>query len=137
MNLETYSHINNLGYEKLKMPFGTYFLFDNFFVSEILEGVHFDWNKAEIMIEKLIDFYGKDAQLGFISNRVNHYSVDPSNWTKIEHKYNLIVASAIVIYNNSNFMNASIEKQFSQKSIKRCMSLTEAIDWMAGLKEFN
>ncbi|WP_298553430.1 hypothetical protein [uncultured Algibacter sp.] len=49
----------------------------------------------------------------------------------------MIVASAIVIYNNSNYMNASIEKQFTNRSIKRCMSLKEAIGWMESLKEFN
>jgi len=33
----------------LQMPFGTYFFFEKFIVSEINEGVHFEW----IMAEKL------------------------------------------------------------------------------------
>lgn len=137
MNFESYSFSKTLNYNKLEMPFGTYFLCEKFFIGELNEGIHFDWKKTELAIKKIIDFYGEDAKVGFISNRINHFSVDPSNWTKVEKKYNFILASAIVIYNNSNFMNATIEKQFTKKSIKRCMSLKEAIDWMTRLKEFN
>lgn len=122
---------------KLELPFGKYYFFDNFLISEIAEGIHFDWNKAEKLIAEIIKFYGKNVQVGFISNRINHYSVDPQNWVKLEKKYTFLTASAIVIYNNSNFMNASIEKQFAKKSIKRCRSLAEAIDWMINLKELN
>jgi len=68
------------------------------------------------------------SKIGFISNRIKDYSIDPSNWTKIEEKYDLIGASAILMYTNSTYMNASIEKQFIKRSIKRCMSLKEAID---------
>lgn len=122
---------------KLELPFGKYYFFDNFLISEIAEGIHFDWSKAEKLIVEIIKFYGKNVQVGFISNRINHYSVDPQNWVKLEKKHTFIAASAIVIYNNSNFMNASIEKQFAKKSIKRCRSLAEAIDWMINLKEIN
>jgi len=137
MTFESYSYSKTLNYTKLEMPFGTYYLCENFFISELNEGVHFDWKKAELVIQKLIKFYANDSKIGFISNRINHYSVSPSNWTKIEEKYYFIVVNAIVIYNNLNFMNASIEKQFTSKGIKRCMSLQEAIKWMENLKEFN
>ncbi|WP_396600961.1 hypothetical protein [Algibacter sp. R77976] len=137
MNFERYTFSKNIPFKKIQMPFGTYYFCDRFVISELQESVHFDWIKAELIIEKIIKFYGKNVKIGFISNRINHFSVDPSNWTKIERKYNIIAASAIVIYNNSNFMNASIEKQFAKKSIKRCMSLEEAILWIKSLAEFN
>ncbi|MEJ6791582.1 MAG: hypothetical protein QNK89_02275, partial [Lacinutrix sp.] len=95
-------------------------------VSEIFEGIHFDWNMAGKLIPEIIKFYGENAKLGFISNRVNHHSVDPQNWLKLEENYTFIVSSAIVAYDNTNFMNASIEKQFAKNSIKRCKSLKEA-----------
>ena len=137
MRFENYSYSETVDYKKLEMPFGTYYLCDTFFIGEINEGVHFDWNKTEQVAKKLIAYYGKGAKVGFISNRINHYSTDPSNWVKIAEKYNLIIASAIVMYNNSTYMNASIEKQFAKISIKRCMSLQEAIEWMTSLREFN
>lgn len=137
MTFENYSYSKKTDYKTLKMPFGTYYLCEKFFIGELKEGVHFDWKKTELVVQKLIEHYGKDAKIGFISNRINHYSIDPSNWTKIEEKYNLIIASAIVMYNNSTYMNASIEKQFTKRSIKRCMSLQKALDWMLSLKEFH
>lgn len=136
MNFESYSYSKTVDYTKLQMPFGTYYLCKHFFIGELHEGVHFDWKKTELVIEKLIEFYGENARIGFISNRMKNYSNDPSNWTKVEEKYSLIVASAIVMYTNSTYMNASIEKQFTNLSIKRCMSLQEAIEWMTNLKEF-
>lgn len=63
----------------LQMPFGTYFFFEKFIVSEINEGVHFEWNMAEKLALEVFKYYGKDAKLGFISNRVNRHSVDPQN----------------------------------------------------------
>ena len=137
MKFENSSFFKKIKHHKLEMPYGNYYLYDNFFVGELNEGVHFDWNKAKEVVEKVIDFYGKDAKIGFISNRINSYSIDPHNWKKIEEEYDLIAGSAIVMYSSSTYMNASIEKQFAKKTIKRCMSLNEAIDWMINLKEIN
>lgn len=130
MTLEHYPFSKNLNYTKLEMPFGRYYLFSSFIISELHEGVHFDWEKTELMVLKLKEFYDEGVKIGFISNRINHFSVDPSNWTKIEKKYNFIRSSAIVIYNQSNFMNASIEKQFTNTPISTYRSLEEAIDDM-------
>lgn len=137
MKFEESEYYNVLNPTKLVMPFGSYYLCEKFLIAELDEGVHFDWDKAELIIKKIVDFYEDNTKIGFISNRINHYSVNPSNWLKVEEKYNLIEASAIVMYNNSTYMNASIEKQFSKTSMKRCLSLQEAIEWMRNLKEFN
>ena len=82
-----------------------------------------------------VEFYGKNARVGYISNRVYSYSMNPHSWMKVQKNYDLIFAGAIVVYNNFTFMNASIEKKFSDISIKRCLSLDEAVDWILNLKE--
>ena len=82
----------------LQMPFGTYFFFEKFIVSEINEGVHFEWNMAEKLALEVFKYYRKDAKLGFIYNRVNRHSVDPQNWIKLEkksHNYNCIYNSCL------------------------------------------
>jgi len=122
---------------KLVMPFGNYYFTEKFIVGEIHEGMHIDWDKTQAIINEAVEFYGKNAKLAFISNRINRYSVDPQNWINMEQKYNFIVASAIVIYSSSTYMNASIEKKFAQKNIKRASNLDEAIKWVLNLKEFN
>ncbi|MEP3839198.1 MAG: hypothetical protein ABJM36_16260 [Algibacter sp.] len=137
MTIANYSNFKTFKFTKLEMPFGNFFICDKFCVGEIHEGVHYDWDKLFEVMEILQDFYSKDTQFAYISNRINHYSTDPSNWTKVEKSSYNLIASAIVIYNNSTYMNASIEKQFTNLSIKRCMSLEQAIDWILNLNEFN
>ena len=137
MKFENSDFCKKLNYTKIKVPFGVYYFCDKFVIGELNEGVHLDWEKAELTIRKVIEFYGTETQIGFITNRINNYSLDPNNWRKVDEKYNLFIASAIVMYNNSTYMNASIEKQFTEKRIKRCISLKEAIEWLMNLKEFN
>ncbi|TYA78783.1 hypothetical protein [Seonamhaeicola marinus] len=136
MKFESTSYFKQPHY-KLEMPFGNYYLFEKFIIGELYEGVHFDWTKTKLVVEELISFYGKDCKIGFISNRVNRYSVDPQNWTNIEKEYNIIAASAIITYNLSTQHNASLEKRFSDIKIKQCFSIKEAIEWMSELKELN
>lgn len=83
----------------------------------------------------VIDFYGADAKLGYISNRVNSYSMNPQTWNKVQKKYNIIVAGSIVAYNKLIYLNASLEKKVSKINIKRCFSLEEAFEWMLDLQE--
>lgn len=137
MKFEESEYFKKIKHFKLEMPFGNYYLFEKFFVGELNEGVHFDWNKTKLVAKELIEFYGSDTKVGFISNRINGYSVEPQNWQKVEKEYNLIYASAIIVYNMPSYLNASLEKHFSKNSIKRCKSIKEAFDWMTNLKEFN
>ncbi len=137
MRFEDSKYCKELEYEKLEFPFGNFYLCNHFFISELNEGVHFDWEKVNLVMLNILDFYGNDIKLGYISNRTNSYSMEPSSWQKVDKKYGVIVASAIIYYNEYTYKNAAIEKMFSQRSIKRCINLDEAIYWMNNLKEFN
>lgn len=120
---------------KIEFPFGNFYLFEKYFISEINEGIHFDWEMIKTVMAEVVEFYGVDAKIGYISNRINSYSMNPQTWDKVQKKYNMIVAGAIVSYNNMTFMNSSLEKQLANISIKRCLSLDEAIEWILNLKE--
>lgn len=122
---------------KLEKPFGNFFLCNKFFISEFDEGVHCDWKMVQNVVDEIIGLRENNSILAYISNRVNSYSMDPQIWFKVHEEYDFIIASAIVSYNNMTFMNASLEKSFFKKSMKRCLSLEEAIDWISNLKEFN
>jgi hypothetical protein len=119
----------------IKRPFGNFYLLENFFISELNEGVHFDWEMIKSVMDEVVMFYGFDAQIGYISNRTHSYSTNPQTWDGIYKEYGLIIAGAIVTYNAMAFMNATLEKQFYKKSIKRCLSLEEAIEWISNLEE--
>lgn len=137
MKFEDSKYFKNIKHYKLEMPFGNYYLFEKFFIGELNEGVHFDWEKTKLVVNELLDFYDDDQKVVFISNRINGYSVEPQNWVKVEKEYNILLASAIVTYNKPSYLNASLEKKFTDISIKRCLSLDEAIEWTINLKEFN
>ena len=136
MRFEDSKYFSDLKPHKIEMPYGNFYLCDTFFVSELNEGVHFDWDKVDDMMSKIIGFYGPDRKLGYISNRIHSYSSDPYSWIKVDKKYRVIIASAIVFYNAFTYKSASLEKMFSKKSIKRCFNLDEAVLWMTTLKEF-
>ena len=92
---------------------------------------------SEAVIAELYKYYGEEARLGYIPNRVNSYSVNPNYWTKVDKNYEIIAASAIVYYNYSNAINAQIEERFYQKPMKLFSNLEEAITWMQSLEVLN
>lgn len=129
------SEFFKLKHFKLEMPFGNFYFFEKFIISELNDGIHFEWAMVESMMSEVVSFYGKTSTLGYISNRVNSYSIDPRTWEKEHKKYHIIVASAIVCYNKEAYLNASLEDKMTQKNINQCFSLDEAIDWILNLKE--
>lgn len=136
MNFEN-SQFFKLKHNKLEMPFGNFYFFKTFIISEISEGMHFDWEMIQEVMVHVVEFYGQEAKLGYISNRVNSYSINPQAWNKVQKKYNIIVVGAIVAYNKMNFLNASLEKNIANTSIKRCFSLEEAFEWVSNIRELN
>ncbi len=136
MKFENSIYFKQLDHKALILSFGKFYLLGNFIISEIHEGVHFDWDKIQELAAELINHYGYNISIGYISNRINSYSIDLHLWTNFNKEFGFIVASAIVVHNDLSYMNATLEKQFSGKSLKRCSSLDEAINWIQNLDEF-
>ncbi|AUS06802.1 hypothetical protein [Pseudotamlana carrageenivorans] len=119
---------------KLELPFGNFYLCEKFIISEIHEGVHFDWNKIMLATKDIIGYYGGDAKVAYISNRVNSYSTDPQDWANVTENTTQITATAIVSYSSMSELNASLEKHFAKLDMETCNSLEEAITWVMNLK---
>ncbi len=132
------SHLSkSLSYEKLTLDFCTNYFFDNFFIMEVNEGVHFNFDKLNQLLTEITEHYGYHKKLAYIANRVNSYSIDPILWSYFDKDDTLLVAASIVSYSESSFMNANIEKQLASISLKRSSSLEEAIGWVQRLSELN
>lgn len=135
MEFEKSKYYQKLKPYKYKHAVGNYYFCEKFFVSEIKEGIHFNWEITQKMANEIINFYGvENPKIGFISNRINSYSVDPTNWTKVEENYN-IISSAIVIYNKPMLLSASLEQKFAKKPIKYFKSLNKAIEWTESINK--
>lgn len=136
MKFEESVHAQNLDYKKFELEFGNFFFCDRFVIGEIFEDVDYSWDKIETVAMLIVEYYGNNPKIGYISNRINSYSIDPRLWTQFHDTYDMIIANAIVSYTKFSHLNAHIEKLLNSKSTKRCFSLDEAIDWMFNLKEF-
>ena len=128
---------SKLTYYKFETNFGSFFFLENFIITELKYGIHYKWEMIELLMDEIISFYGKDAKIGYIANRVNSFSVNPNFWNKLDENYDLISATAIVSYSKIAKINATIEKKLFKKSLKLCTSLGEAINWVKKLKELN
>ncbi|AUP77472.1 hypothetical protein [Flavivirga eckloniae] len=135
MKFESSLYCKKLSYYKLELPFGDFFLCEKFIISELHAGIHFDWPKIKIVAKEVLNFYSENSKLGYISNRVNSYSVDPQVWTKVErfNRNSFVIGGAIVYYNDRMYLNATLEKRFSKVKIVPFLSLDSAIEWIVNL----
>jgi len=133
MKVEDSNYIN-LEHEEIKLPFGNFYFFEKFVISELKDGVHFDWQRVKILSDIMISHYGKKRKdLVYISNRVNSYSIEPQSWLKFDKKYNMFQASGIIAYDQRGGLSVVLERIFSKERIKRFRSLKEAVDWAQAL----
>jgi hypothetical protein len=137
MTFENSKYFNLLPNSKIEFSFGTFFFLDKIIISELHEGIHFDWDKIEQVISEIAEHYGDNFKVAFLSNRINSYSIEPQLWVDFYKDYHFIVATAIVAYNDFNYKNSALEKHFSKNSIKRCETLDEAMEWIQNLNEFS
>lgn len=121
--------------KELQLPFGTFYLTDKYVVAEVNSGVTVDWKKITALFDEIEKHYPEGHEVGYISNRINRYYSDPGYWSQLNLEYDFIVAIAIVSYDSLGYHNASMEKSVVTRSLKRCTSLEEAIDFILNLEE--
>ena len=138
MTFEESSYFNpSENIKTVEFPFGTFYLTEKYVVSEVNAGVHVEWDHITALFDIIDEYYPKGHKIGFISNRVNDYSSDPNYWKQLNETYPIVVAFAIVSYNHLSYQNASLEKLYSNRSLKRCSSLSQAVNWVLDLEELN
>ncbi|WP_323789747.1 hypothetical protein [Psychroserpens sp.] len=135
MTFETSKYSKLLEFRKIEFPFGKIYITKQFIVSELNEGIHVDFNMVSRVIGKFSEDISNDIRIGYIANRINSYSFEPQLWLDFNNDYDFLVASAVVTYSDFGYLNSSLEKHFFKKSLKRCHSLDEAIEWMLELDE--
>ncbi len=123
------SNLNNVLEDVYILDTGTYYFFEDFIISEINEGLLFDWNMAQKLINLAENHYGKNNKVAYISNRVHSYSLVPQDWLKFFKARNSISAFAVVSYNEKEKSDILIERLFFKSKIKKFFNLNDAVAW--------
>ncbi len=111
------------------LDYGSFYFFDGFIISEIKEGVLFDWEKAKEVIDLAYGHYGDSPDLVYISNRIYSYSVVPQDWLKFFSNKHPLKAMAVVARHRTGIINLMMEKLFFFSRIKKFDNLEAAIEW--------
>ncbi|AUC76748.1 hypothetical protein [Olleya sp. Bg11-27] len=106
---------------------GNFYFLDGIVISEINENVTYTWEEAQYVVEEIRKFYGPTKNIYYISNRVNNYSVKPSDWLKF-YNDNQLNGYAVVTRSENSWFNALMEKLFLKIDINRFDNLYNAID---------
>ena len=80
MRFEESPFSKSLSYKKIVLEFGVNYLFDDFFIMEVNEGVHFNSEKLNQLITEIRSHYGDHKKVAYVSNRIHSYSIDPVLW---------------------------------------------------------
>lgn len=116
--------------KKISLPYGDFYFLDNIVVSEIHEGQTFTYEKAKPVIEAAMNFYGRNAKVGYLANRINTYALVPHDWLKVFKEHYNIPAMAFVAYTPMGLTNILLEKMFIKGKVSRFNSLEFAVHWM-------
>lgn len=108
---------------------GNFYFLEGIVISEINEGITYTWEEAEKVIKTVHAFYGPKISVCYISNRINNYSVKPSDWLKFYRNNNTLNGYAVVTKSEKSWFNALMEKVFSKAEVERFEDLYEAIEW--------
>lgn len=121
--------------KKITVVEGIYYFFDRYIVTEMNEGIHFDWTVAKKLIDLAYIHYGKDIKVVYISNRINDYTIAPKDWLTFYYERHHLEAIAIVAYTKIGLMNVVLEKIFNQTRFKKFIALDDAINWALSLED--
>lgn len=122
--------------KEVNFHFGDFYFFEGFIVSEIKEGTVFTWENVKKMIKAVIDFYKPTGfDIVYISNRINNYSINPTDWLKFTSKGMKVKGFAIVTKMGKSDKTADFESLFVPSNFKVFDNTLEAIQWAASLKE--
>lgn len=133
------THIYSKVIKEFNYSFGTIFIFDGFVISEINEGISVSWEQHGIhIVNDVSSFLGTNGNdLVYISNRVNQYSVIPSDWLKFKKNSFFLKDYYIVSQTKISKLGWLVENLFFSNKIKRFDSIYTAVNWaQKGFVEF-
>lgn len=107
---------------------GKLYLYNDLVILEVLEGVHVTFKKLKVIINKINSFYG-DRKIGFISNRINTYSIEAIDYPRFAQALPNIMIFTVCYYSLKAAYNLELEKRFLNNPIPSFTSLIDAYNY--------
>ncbi|MCL6220147.1 hypothetical protein [Zunongwangia pacifica] len=121
--------------EIIDYDFGIFYFLEDIVVSEIHEGITFDWECAEKVIIDAKRILGEDCRPHYISNRINKYYTVSQDWLKFFNNLYFLKSFSVITPHPSGMMNLIFERMFYRRKIYQVSSLHEAFQRIRELQE--
>ncbi|MEW7292664.1 hypothetical protein [Aquimarina sp. 2304DJ70-9] len=115
--------------KKHDLNIGSVSFYKNFVISEMKEGIIFDYDNATRLLELCNEYYGKKIPFIYISNRINSYSISPTGHFKSSKMFPNLKGYGVVSYNSINNGVAKLEQSFLNIPTNIFNNLEDAIRW--------
>ncbi|WP_138433507.1 hypothetical protein [Winogradskyella algicola] len=121
--------IDNTDFTFKEVSLGKLFYNEKYMIAEFNEGVDLNFKNFN-EVTTLIKLQFRDRPFGFISNRINSYSINLSDANKFNQKFPNVKAYAVVAHNPITEKVFEIEERFFKFNRRSFRDLNDAIDWV-------
>ncbi len=111
------------------LDLGKVIFYKNYLVIEVAEGISFNHEKAK-KLSVLTNLHFGNAPFGYISHRINSYSLEATDYMKIKEVFPNLSAFAVVVYNKLQETSVRIENMFFEDGIMKFDKLEDAKAWI-------
>jgi hypothetical protein len=118
----------------IDLEFARIDLFDNFLMVTVNEGMVFDSPEVEKIVE-IANAHFFERPFGYISNRKNDYTVNPTCYKGAEENLPNMVGIATLCYSEFSYKTAVFAEQFFNWPHKAFYTVEECVGWISGLIE--
>lgn len=111
---------------------GTIYVFENFMISEFNEGAIIDFDCFVQLFHYLNSYSENKESFGYISNRVNNYTVKVTDFMETRPLAQKVYPSAVITYDEKGRNTFKFEKQINDCHAILCESLDKAVLYLTG-----
>lgn len=121
-------------YKKHITKYGVFYFFDKYVITEYNEGITVNFDKWRDLFFLINKYYGDTTNFGIISNRINSYSVFPTDYFYLNNM--LFNLKCIAVVNNRRRIHPHIDAELVEKLIcprpfQVFQDITQAKSWIS------
>lgn len=112
------------------LDIGTLTVFSTFLVAELKEGISISFDDGQELITIIYDHFGRSGNFGLICNRVQSFSLIPTNTNQIATLFEQNPKVAIINYTTLDQLSAKFEGTYWPFEVALFDDLSEGIAWI-------